>query len=156
MTISYEVALLAPVPFEHLKSGENKCGEKGKVAFGSMAWEVFRELDRIRNGLKVPVYLYASHNEEEAPRVPIVSWQALYIGHCDSVMGKHPDDMEYRPASAITDIDTWAVFWEVEDLHQISEGPGRLLRSQFVSYKGGKKLAKNFVPLGPVLIKHRF
>ena len=42
-----------------LHSGANVCREEGKVAFGSRAWEVFRELDQIRKGEPVDVLIYA-------------------------------------------------------------------------------------------------
>jgi hypothetical protein len=37
------VALLASVPLEHLTDGQTTAETKGKVAFGSRAWETFRE-----------------------------------------------------------------------------------------------------------------
>ncbi len=54
------MALLAPVPHEHLVSGAEVCAREGKVAFGSMKWDLFRQLDAIASGEKVPVHLYAS------------------------------------------------------------------------------------------------
>ena len=64
MTISAKnVALLAPVPEEHLLDGVNVIHVEGRVAFGSRAWEVFRELDALRKGDPVDVYIYASHAE---------------------------------------------------------------------------------------------
>lgn len=38
-------ALLAPVPHDHLLDGADVCANRGKVAFGSRAWEVIRRLD---------------------------------------------------------------------------------------------------------------
>jgi hypothetical protein len=42
MSNTQEVALLAPVPLEHLIDGVAVCDQQGKVAFGSRAWEIFR------------------------------------------------------------------------------------------------------------------
>lgn len=39
------IALLAPVPLHHLQDGYQVARQQGKVAFGSMKWELFRELD---------------------------------------------------------------------------------------------------------------
>ena len=46
-----EVALLAPVPLEHLIDGLSVCDQQGKVAFGSRAWEIFREAYKNVSGL---------------------------------------------------------------------------------------------------------
>lgn len=66
------IALLAPVPIEHLNDATNVCATVGRVAFGSRAWEVFRELDANRNGLPVSAYIYAS--DEQGAANPEVSW----------------------------------------------------------------------------------
>ncbi len=42
------VALLAPVPLVHLMAGADIAKREGRVAFGSRAWDVFRELDALR------------------------------------------------------------------------------------------------------------
>jgi hypothetical protein len=53
-----QVALLAPVPLQHLRSGQTKAECEGRVAFGSRAWEVFRKLDALREGMPVDVFIY--------------------------------------------------------------------------------------------------
>ncbi len=122
MTLSFDVALLAPVPIEYLSTGADVCKKRGKVAFGSLAWELFRRLDTLRAGLKVRAYFYASHTGD-IPRKE-VSWQGLYIGYCDSVGGAHPDGKRYRPTAAAQHPDDnaghWAVFWEVTDLQLLA------------------------------------
>ena len=45
------IALLAPVPLEHLTSALEVLEVEEKVAFGSKAFLVFHELDRQRKGL---------------------------------------------------------------------------------------------------------
>lgn len=55
------IALLAPVPLEHLLDGETTARTEGKVAFGSRKWDTFRQLDALREGMPVDVYIYASH-----------------------------------------------------------------------------------------------
>src|SRR6267143_4545033 len=115
------IALLAPVPLEHLLDGETTAKAEGKVAFGSRAWELFRELDALRKGMPVDVYIYASHAEGQ--RDFEVSWHARYIRHVDGEMGAHPDGMKYRPLSTgkypNDNSGHWAVFWEVEDLQPL-------------------------------------
>lgn len=68
-------ALLAAVPEEHLLDGQKVAETHGMVAFGSRAWEVFRELDRLRNDEPVPVYIYASHAAAHVGNK--VTWSAV-------------------------------------------------------------------------------
>jgi len=56
MSFSSNVALLAPVPLEHLESGDIVCRQAGKVAYGSRSWDVFAQLDILRGGLKVHTF----------------------------------------------------------------------------------------------------
>src|SRR3974377_1608977 len=115
------VALLAPVPLEHLVDGCTTAKREGRVAFGSRAWQVFRELDQLRKGLPVDVYIYASHTGEYP--APQISWRGRYIGHVESIGGAHPDGMRYRPSSTAKYLNDnsghWAVFWEVEELEPV-------------------------------------
>jgi len=115
------VALLAPVPLIHLTDGALVCEGKGKVAFGSRAWEVFRELDRTRIGEPVDVLIYASHANADGPAA--VTWRGKYIGHVEAKHGTHPEGMQYRPPSTAEhssdNLGYWAVFWEVTDLHEL-------------------------------------
>lgn len=54
------VALLAPVPACHLKSAATIIEKMGKVAFGTNACELFRDLDA-KKQQDVEVFIYASH-----------------------------------------------------------------------------------------------
>jgi hypothetical protein len=54
------VALLAPVPEEHLLSGQETLRESGKVAFGSKNWELFNTLRELLKGDECDVLTYAS------------------------------------------------------------------------------------------------
>lgn len=57
-----DIALLAPVPLVHLEDGVDVSERKGKVAYGSTAWEFFKKLDEDRGGLAVETFIYASHS----------------------------------------------------------------------------------------------
>src|SRR4051812_11355274 len=87
------IALLAPVPLQHLISGRPVSAGEGRVAFGSRAWEVFRELDAQRRGMPIDAYIYASH--AQGPVALEVSWHGRYIGHVESVGGAHPAGTRY-------------------------------------------------------------
>jgi hypothetical protein len=135
------VALLAPVPLAHLTDGAVVANEKGKVAFGSRAWEVFRRLDGLRDGLPVDVWIYASHAHVGGP--PKATWRARYIGHVDAVGGAHPQGAKFRPPRAI--------FWEVEYLRELEPGEAMPV-ADFQGLDRKSRYAKLFVPEGPLLV----
>jgi hypothetical protein len=142
------VALLAPVPLEHLIDGAKVVLVEGKVAFGSRAWEVFRELDALRQGLPVEVYIYASH--ASPPGALEASWIGRYIGHVESAGGAHPAGMRFRPASTgkyIKDnLGKWAVFWELDLLEELPVST-RPRVTEFTGFGKQKRYAP-FVPEG--------
>lgn len=147
------IALLAPVPLEHLQDGAVVCQQQGRVAFGSQAWEVFRQADNLRRGLPVDVYIYASHSP--SPLHLEVSWQGRYIGHVSSIGGAHPQRMRFRPPSTAKYPDDmqWAIYWEVEKLHQLPEDR-RIPTGDFCGFNKRRGYGRNFVPEGPILITH--
>lgn len=146
-----DVALLAPVPLVHVEDGAEVCARQGKVAFGSRAWQLFRELDALRHDRPVEVYIYASHSPETACDV---TWRARYVRHVQSDGGAHPEGMRFRPPSTglhpSDNTGHWAVFWEVEELERLPEP---------IAIGGLRGLgkptayARSFVPEGPVLIE---
>ena len=91
------IALLAPVPLEHLISALEVLEVEEKVAFGSLAFLVFHELDKQRKGLPVDVYIYASAREDN--RDAALFWRATYVGFVPSSGGSHPSGMRFRPKS---------------------------------------------------------
>jgi hypothetical protein len=92
------VALLAPVPEEHLVSALDVVREHKKVAFRSRSWQLFRQIDELRGDAPADVLIYASHSTvHHSP--PTVSWRAKYIGQREARGGAHPDGMTYRPLS---------------------------------------------------------
>ena len=155
VTTAGDVALLAPVPLEHLIAGAEVCERHGRVAFGSRAWELFRELDGLRDDKPVAVYIYASHSDSSLSLK--VSWHARYIGHVESIGGAHPDGMKYRPSSTEKypndKKDHWAVFWEVEKLRKLVPHD-RIQTKEFCGFARRKKYDRNFVPEGPIIISH--
>ena len=153
-TATKNVALLAPVPQRHLMAGVAVCHAEGRVAFGSRAWEVFRQLDALRKGLPVDVYIYASHGDP--PGALEASWHARYIGHVESIGGAHPAGMRFRPPSTAKyqsdNSGYWAVFWEVEHLTQLAVAQ-RIQVTDLTGF-GKPKSYDPFVPEGPLLIEH--
>jgi len=149
------IALLAPVPLQHLVSGADVAKREGRVAFGSRAWEIFRDLDGSRKRLAVDVYIYASH--AEGPPQFEATWHARYTGHVESINGAHPAGMRYRPQSTakyFTDNHGhWAVFWEVEDLRELPRAK-RIRLADLTGFGKKRTYGKGFVPEGPLIIEH--
>jgi hypothetical protein len=147
------VALLAPVPLEHLQSGLSVCINEGKVAFGSRAWEVFRDLDMARSGAPVDVYIYAS-GDLQNERLE-ASWYGRYVGHVEARGGSHPAGMRFRPQTTekypTDNKGHWAVFWELDQLRELSPSE-RIATGKFIGYKTNKEYKTNFVPEGPMLV----
>jgi hypothetical protein len=149
------VALLAPVPLEHLIDGRVTSERVSRVAFGSMRWDFFRDLDQSRKGMPVDVFIYASHTDGYPE--PETTWRAKYLRHVESVGGAHPDGMRYRPPSTAKYSDDnsghWAVFWEVTELEPVS-AQQRLQLADLTGFGKKKAYGHPFVPEGPLLIEH--
>ncbi len=148
-----DFALLAPVPLMHLGEGRDTCIAQGKVAFGSRAWEVFRDLDEKRHNQPVDVYIYASM--EHADGSPAATWRAEYIGHVEAKMGAHPAGMRYRPLSTANypsdNYGHWAVFWEVTNLRMVDDNEQVLVKD--LQGVGGNYFKPEFIPQGPIIIQ---
>ncbi|MDZ8049916.1 MAG: hypothetical protein RMX68_033915 [Aulosira sp. ZfuVER01] len=151
-------AILAPVPEMHLLSAletidklESELSDETiKVAFGSMAFEVFRKADELRGDKEVEVLIYASDCIDQ-PLNSEASWQALYIGHANSRNGRYPGKSKFRPSSTATDKPTWAVFWEVQQLKRLKT-PIAIATLKALGKK--TNYASRFTPEGPLLIEY--
>lgn len=155
-------ALLAPIPEIHLISGAQAIIDQldlddlpsdhvPKVAFGSMDFEVFGAVEKLRGGKAIEVFIYASQAKGEQPLNPEVTWRGLYVGYVPSRRGRYPGKAIYRPQSTATDTPTWAVFWELQAL-EVLKNPipiGRLRgKDKKTNYQA------RFIPEGPVLIEY--
>ncbi|WP_156804929.1 hypothetical protein [Synechococcus sp. PCC 6312] len=157
MTSTHAFAILAPVPEMHLASGleavsiQLDADLKPKIAFGSNAFEVFREVDKLRDGKLVDVFIYASHSQEDQSLDRMVTWKATYIGHVESRRGHYPGNKKYRPESTKTDSPQWAIFWEVEGLEKLRTS---IPIGTLMGLNSTRLYAPQFAPEGPVLIEH--
>lgn len=148
------IALLAPVPRIHLEAGELTCRSEGMVAFGSRAWELFQELDALRDGYAVPVYIYACHGTDEDALE--VTWAGEYVGRVSSQYGRHPDP-RLRPPSArkedeVFDLNSsWVLFWHVKALRKLADEE-RTPISDFTEYRQSTPDKEGFVPEGPLIV----
>jgi hypothetical protein len=144
------IALLAQVPLEHLLDAQQVVETEGKVAFGSQSYDLFRQLDKERNGQPVDVYIYASRREGHPEGETF--WVATYVGHVESDLGAYPGDMRFRPKSTADDT-AFAVFWEVDALKPVAASEWCQL-SDLIGFEKRKPYGQPFVPEGPILIQH--
>jgi hypothetical protein len=152
---SKEIALLIPVPLEHLIYGLAVCKQQGKVSFGSRAWEIFRKLDQLRNGEPVDVYLYATHT----PGRPSfkASWHGIYLRHVEGIHGNLPEGMIFCPSSTAKygndNSCHWTIFWEVARLRELAPQK-HIPMSRFIGWDKYWFYKTNFIPEGPMLVHH--
>lgn len=151
--VTKEFAILAPVPEIHLISGLETCEKEGKVAFGSDAWELFREVDEMRKGSEVEVFIYPSHLDSDKPLLMSAAWHGIYVGQMLSRRGRYPGDKRFRPESTQSDRPNWAIFWEMENLCELP-ATERIPIPSFVS--ASKKITgdRRSLPHGPMLVKY--
>jgi hypothetical protein len=143
------IAVLAPVPLQHLESGRAVCEREGRVAFGSQMWELFEEIDN-EGGAAVPVYIYASHAVTPAVK-PCVTWVASYLRYIRSAGGEHPKGRSLRPPSTTDDAERfWAGFYEVSDLRPLSEDAHVQIAN--LRDRDGRIYGRSFVPERPMII----
>lgn len=149
-----DFAILAPVPELHLRTGQQVARERTHVSFASKKWELFQEIDRLREGSEVPVLIYASHDELAEPSFR-VSWCGWYVGCLtdrDDMIRE--ERLGHRPPSTIgnrhDDHRAWAVYWRVRALKPVSaEQVGSI--GSFRSYKSGH-WRQGSAPRGPELV----
>ncbi len=144
-----ESALLAPVPHLHLESGYPVCQREGRVAYGSDSVEVMSMAAAAAREAKVRVLFYASHAPDAAP--PRVTWVGRFLRLETPRQGRHPQHDRLRP-STTDDDGAWQIFYEIADLERLS--PAEQLPLAVLKKRGGAKLSKAFVPLGPLLIEN--
>ncbi len=146
------VELLAPVPADLLQDASAIAGER-EVAFGSRTWEVFRDLDAIRGGDPVRVWIYASHDPEQ-PLPPTATWTGRYVRHLESTGGAHPEGDRHRSPKALLeqDIAYWTVYWHVDNLLRLDPSEWRPT-SDFQGYGKEAPYKRPFEPEGPLLVE---
>jgi hypothetical protein len=145
-----DVALLAPVPEEHLLSGLEQCRAEGFVAFGTDAGMVFSELKQlVDQGHPADILFYASRISNSR----LATFRGRFVDYDGAVGGKSkPSWAKYRPASTSNDT-SWSSFYLVREIHLL-EIPLPIASLKKRGNKG--KFKSTFVPLGPIIIDTPF
>ena len=147
-----DVALLTPVPYEHLVSGLQTCSREGFVSYGTDAAMVLAELmSLIDPDHPADILIYASHTSGGGP--PRATFRARFVSFDGAIGGRVKAAWAgYRPETTATD-GSWTGFYLVRDLRELElPVPISALRKQ--GNKG--KLSKTFVPQGPIIIDTPF
>jgi hypothetical protein len=141
------IALLAPVPFAHLKSATEADTPNGQVAFATRDWELFNKLDGSRAGMPVDVYIYESHPEGSFEGK--ATWHARYV----RLETDRHKARAYRPKSTETDTVEGEVYWIVERLRRM-EPNEHIPVADFIAFRNMKPYGKSFPPHRPLLVEH--
>jgi hypothetical protein len=155
--IQLDFAILAPVPREHLDSALGVLKSQPYVAFGSQKWELFRMVEKLREGGEVPVLIYPSNEDDVVKLTYEVSWTAWYVGCTEDSNEKladqnggrrPPTTVKYYPNS--DHANDWGVLWRVNRLHRLPAADSIPIR-ELDSYKTGY-WRKNAPPRGPEIV----
>lgn len=148
-----DVALLTPVPEEHLISGLTVCTELGFVTYGTDAGLSLAEFSyRVGKDSKGDILFYASGSAVSG--FPKATYRGRFVRYEGALAtGKaNLSCATYRPPTTSND-GAWQGFYVVSNLRKLDE-PVELHRLSKLDASG--KLAKNFIPLGPTIIDTPF
>jgi hypothetical protein len=121
------------------------------VVFGTNAWEVLPKFAKVA-GSGAPVLFYVSYDQAERE----ASWKASFVEYKESRGGLPPRGWDrYRePIAAEEDKGPgpgfFAGYYLVRDLAPL-EPPLKL--RELYSLATGKHLARNFLPIGPIIVE---
>jgi hypothetical protein len=152
-----DFAILAPVPLEHLRSGSAVAETLGYVCFGSQKFELFREIEKLRDHDPVPVLIYPSYEGEDAKPDYRIAWLGWYLGCIEDTGEKRREEHTgHRPPTtarhAPQDSSSgWAVFWRVHGLREIPREFQAAI-TQLSSLRTGERRMEA-PPRGPELVK---
>ncbi len=142
------LALLTPVPVEHLISGLAVCAREGRVAYGSNNGLRLAELRHDLEGEECDVLFFASHESTSGPAK--VTWVGRFKGLREPRNRRHPEHKRLRPPT--TDGDgAWMIFYEVSELRKLE--PDETIPVASLKSTTGKKLSKAYIPEGPLIVE---
>ena len=144
--------LLAPVPAAHLEDGVEVCRREGEVAFGSRAFDVFLELDSLRDGKPIDAFIYGSRDQKRTGGAK-VSWRAKYVRRVSALLGgSHPEPERFRPPSTWGEdgLGHWLLFWHVTDLRPLSDDE-RIWTHDCRDRTRGRRAKEPYIPEGPMI-----
>ena len=150
--LTADVALLTPVPEIHLLSGVAVCAATGFAAFGTDSGMVLSEIrSLVDDEHPADILFYPSESSRSGP--PAATHRGRFAGYDGSISGKAKAAWaDYRPPTTAND-GTWQSFYLVSELRALDRP---ILLSALSKQATKGKLAKTFIPLGPLIIQTPF
>lgn len=147
-----DVALLTPVPAQHLASGLEVCAALGRVTFGTDAGMALATFSHTVGDSHADILFYASENPISG--TPKATYRGRFVEYVGALAnGKAPSSCaQFRPPTTAND-GPWQSFYVVRDLRRL-DTPVELNKLSKRDAKG--KLKANFIPQGPVVIDTPF
>lgn len=140
-----DYAILAPVPLIHIESALTIADAAEYVCFGSDKYDFFREIDEERQGERVPVLLYGSHEDPARAGAYRAGWMGWYVGSTEDENEKALDEQHgCLPPSAIANrnsgraTERWGTLWRVGKLSPVPQSDIRAIRA-FRNWKSRTK-----------------
>jgi hypothetical protein len=133
-----DVALLAPVPVEHLRSALEKPNPEARAVFSTNRSNTLDKLEKLLGGQRTEVYIC-----DGAPKGK-VTWRATFERLVD------PADTKYRPESTKTDTPS-NTYYEVSNLRHLPESEW-ISVDQFCGHGKAGHYAANYRPRTPTLV----
>lgn len=142
------MALLTPVPLQHLESGLDKCGETGLVVYGTDAAMALAEFaSGVSDHVGADIFFYAS--EGASMGRPAATYHGKFAGFRGARAGRADKEwIQHRPDSTSGD-SAWDGFYAVTELRKLNQ-PVPI--SQFSKWGAKRNLAPTFVPRGPTIV----
>jgi hypothetical protein len=147
-----DVALLTPVPSQHLESGLSVCTETGFVAFGTGSGMVLSEFRlAVDKGHPADTLFYASESSRVGPAA--ATYRGRFAGYDGAVSGRAKKHWaNHRPPTTEHD-GAWQSFYLVSDLRKLDTP---IVLTTLTKLGAAGKLSKAFIPLGPLIIDTPF
>lgn len=147
-----DVALFAPVQEQHLEIGLERCAETGFLAFGTGSGMVLSEFKSPIDVDHPADILFHASESTRAGR-PSATYRGRFSGFEGAVGGKAKFAWaRYRPLSTANN-GKWQSFYLFSDLKRL-DAPVPLASLTKQGQRG--KLAKTYIPHGPLLIDTPF
>lgn len=143
-----DIALLTPVPLQHLESGLAKCRQTGLVVYGTEATIVLSDFAKsVEDGSSADIFFYASEGRAVGP--PVVTYRGRFEDYRGARAGRADKEWSrHRPDSTSSD-GAWQSFYAVSDLRKLEEP---IPISQFSKRNTATTLSRTFYPRGPIII----
>jgi len=139
------IHVLAPVPALHLPSAEATFRARGRVAFGSDAWEFWRKIT------EATVWIVVSATGFPRGGLPGIDpgkliFKSRFAGTTEADRRHRHPDPDLRPASATGD-GAWTLFFEVDGLTRLTPP------LSVIGLRSLQGIGLQRVPQGPLVVQ---